>query len=236
MVLAEGIRLVRGREPRLQPVAKISQLPVGDVDGLERFGLAGRGDTNLAIEVLGLAVDRIDRDLEVGPGKHQLQVVACRLQEAAISEQVAAKGREPVAEWSVGPLEVKADIQLAGSGVEHRLTKRQPQLRELEAGRLELGDQRPLIDRLSPIESLHRADGRELPVDLRHPSANRGLGQVAYHAVEPVIAHESRMRRRKPEKAIDHLPLVRRPVRHARYVDFLGRRLRRRSACARMKV
>ena len=126
VVLAEGIRLVRSREPRLEPVAKMSQLPVGDVDGLERFGVAARGGTYLAVEIRGLALNRIDRDLEVRPGKHQLQVVACRLQEAAIPEQVAAKGREPVAERGVRPLQIKADIQLAGSGVEHRLTKRQP--------------------------------------------------------------------------------------------------------------
>src|SRR5438552_3823391 len=123
MLLAEGIRLVRCREPRLQAVAKISQLPVGDLDGLERLGMAARRGTHFALEVLGLAVDRIDRDLEVGPGKYWLQVVACRLQEAAIPEQVAAEGRQPVTQRGVGPLQVEADIQLAGSGVEHRLTK-----------------------------------------------------------------------------------------------------------------
>src|SRR2546427_124319 len=61
MVLAEGIRVVRRREPRRQPIAKISQLPVGDVDGRERFGVTARGGAYLAVEGLDLAVDLLDR-------------------------------------------------------------------------------------------------------------------------------------------------------------------------------
>src|SRR3989442_180390 len=142
------------------------------------------------------------------------QVGSGRRRKAAMPEQVAGKGREAVAERGVWPLQVKADIKLAGSGVEHGLTERQPQLGELETGCFELGDQRPSIDRLSSIESLHLADGRELPVDLRHPGVNRSLGKIAHHAVEPVIAHVSSVRRRKTEKAIDHLPLDGRPFPH----------------------
>src|SRR3989442_442116 len=124
MVLAEGIRVVRRREPRRQPIAKISQLPVGDVDGRERFGVTARGGAYLAVEVLDLAVDRLDRDLGVGRGERPLGVGGWGFGDAAIPEQVAAKGREPVAERGVWPLQVKADIKLAGSGVEHGLTER----------------------------------------------------------------------------------------------------------------
>jgi hypothetical protein len=52
-----------------------------------------------------------------------------------------------------------------------------------------------------------------------------------------VIPHIPGVRRRESEKAFDHLPLGRRPAPHgAGYDDFFGRRLRRRSAWARMKV
>ena len=88
--------------------------------------MAGGGGTDFTVEVRDLAVDRLDRDLEVGARQHRLQVVAGRLEEATVPEQVAAKRREAVLQRGVRPLHVKADVQLTGSGVEHRLTKWQP--------------------------------------------------------------------------------------------------------------
>ena len=74
--------------------------------------------------------------------------------------------------------------------------------------------QGPAIDRLISIEAVHRHDGGELPVDLRHPSLDGGPGGVADHAVESVIPDRSTMSGRKAEEAIDRLPLDRCPVPH----------------------
>src|SRR5438270_9858337 len=96
--------------------------------------MAAGGGPHLTFQVFCLAVDRLDCDSKVWPGKCLLEVVAGRLQVTAITEQVAAKAGEPVPQWGVGPLQVGADIQFrAVAAVEHRLAKRRSQLAELEA-------------------------------------------------------------------------------------------------------
>ncbi len=128
--------------------------------------------------------------------------------------QVAAKGGQPVALRRVGPLQVKTEVQLAWAGVEHRLAKRQLQLDQLETSRLELGDQRPPIDRLVLIEAAQLADRGELPIDLHHPSADCRSGTVADHTIEAVISDVASMGWRKAEKAVDRVPLACRPISH----------------------
>ena len=97
----------------------------GALDGLARFRIAGGGGKHLALQVLRLAIHRFDRDLEVWPGERHLEVVACRLQVAAVAEQMAAKRGQPVAERRVGPLQIEADVELALARVEHGLAKGQ---------------------------------------------------------------------------------------------------------------
>jgi hypothetical protein len=63
-------------------------------------------------------------------------------------------------------------------------------------------------------ESLHLPDGGELLIDLRDPSANRRLGEIADHTVEPVIADIASVSRRKVEKTFDDSTLGRLPGPH----------------------
>ena len=133
-----------------------------------------------------------------------------------IPGQVPPQGRQPLAQRRVVPLQVGADIQLrAVAGIKHRFAERGPQFSELESSGVQLPDQRPPIDVLLLGQLRQRVEPSDLAVDFLDPGADRRPGGVADDAVEAVVAGLTRVAGRETEEALDHLPLRRRPFRHA---------------------